>query len=96
MESIYNQEILDKIKAVYPIELKNFIGWADIDIEFLEKQIYPSQLPQAVKDFLLWAGNKFDNLDFIYYLNNFVVKDFYCKEPDWIRREVNRLLTIEY
>ena len=43
MQSIYNQEILDKIKAVYSIELKNFIGWSIEDIAFLEKQIYPSE-----------------------------------------------------
>lgn len=91
IQSIYNQEILDKIKAIYQIELKKTIGWSDEDIEFLEKQIFPNSLPQAVKDFLLWAGNGFNDFDFRV-MSSLYVKDFYRKGPgaDYLREAIKK------
>jgi hypothetical protein len=94
MQSIYNQAILDKIKEFYPIEFKSFIGWSQEDIEFLEQKIAPSQIPTAIKDYLLWAGNGFDDFDFRV-MSSLYVKDFYSFRPPWIQKEVKTVLGLE-
>jgi hypothetical protein len=94
MQSIYNQEIFDNIKRVYPLDLQHCIGWKNDDIECIEKHIFPNKLPQAIKDFLLLAGNKLENFDFRV-MSSLYVMDFYRSEPDWIKRQFKAVLGLE-